>query len=162
MKKGFCLLLTILVIGAILRLYNLSVWQYFSYDQARDFLIIKKILLEGKFTLIGPSLGIADGAYLPPFYYYLTAPFLLLSRFHLWGPDFFSVLIGLGGVIVFYLLAKEMFGKKPAFLASLFYTLNPYMIQASRHIRNPHLQPLFLLLFAFYVLKFLENKKVFL
>jgi len=161
MKKGFCLLLTILVIGAILRLYNLSVWQYFSYDQARDFLIIKKILLEGKFTLIGPSLGIADGAYLPPFYYYLTAPFLLLSRFHLWGPDFFSVLIGLGGVIVFYLLAKEMFGKKPAFLASLFYTLNPYMIQASRHIRNPHLQPLFLLLFAFYVLKFLENKKVF-
>jgi len=161
MKKGFCLLLTILVIGAILRLYNLSVWQYFSYDQARDFLIIKKILLEGKFTLIGPSLGIADGAYLPPFYYYLTAPFLLLSRFHLWGPDFFSVLIGLGGVIVFYLLAKEMFGKKPAFLASLFYTLNPYMIQASRHIRNPHLLPLFLLLFAFYVLKFLENKKVF-
>lgn len=150
-------LFLILLITVFLYFYHIVDWQYFSYDQARDFLIIKRILVDKKLTLIGPSLGVADGAYLPPFYYYLTAPFLLLSHFHLWGPDILCVFLGIGGILVFYFLAKEMFGVKPVLLATSFYAFNPFIIQAARHIRNPHLLPPLLLIFAFSSRRFLEK-----
>jgi len=150
-------LFLVLLIASFLRLYRLKDFQFFSYDQARDYLIVKRILVDHKLTLIGPSLALADGAYLPPLYYYFLAPFLLLSNFHLWGPDFLSALIGLGGIFVFYLLAEKMFGRKPAFYGSLFYVFNPYLIQTARHCRNPHWLPLTVLLFAFFLRKYLKT-----
>lgn len=159
-KAEIPFLFLILFTGSFLRLYKLCDWQYFSYDQARDYLIVKRIIVDRKFTLIGPSLALADGVYLPPFYYYCLVPFLWLSKFHIWGPDFLSALIGLAGVGFFYLLANPMFGKKSAFLASLFYVFNPFMILAARHSRNPHWLPLFMLLFAAFAKKYLnENNK---
>jgi 4-amino-4-deoxy-L-arabinose transferase-like glycosyltransferase len=159
MKKIKLELGLVLLLAFFLYFWQIQKNQYFSYDQARDFLIIKKIIVDHKFTLIGPSLGIADGAYLPPWYYYLIAPALFISDFHLWGPDVLSAILGILGVFVFYLLARKMFGEKIAFLSSLFYVGNPFMIQAARHIRNPHLLPLFLLAFAYFSRAFLEDKR---
>ncbi|MBU2577794.1 hypothetical protein KKA69_03070 [Patescibacteria group bacterium] len=44
LKKEWFWLGLILVIGAFLRLYKLEEWQYFSYDQARDYLIVRGCL----------------------------------------------------------------------------------------------------------------------
>ncbi len=159
MKKINLRLWIVLILAIFLYFWQIQTNQYFSYDQARDFLIVKKILVDHKLTLIGPSLGIADGAYLPPWYYYLITPALFISKFHLWGPDVLSSIFGILGVTVFYLLAKKMFNEKVAFLSSLFYVFNPFMLQAARHIRNPHLLPLFLLLFVYNAKSFLESKK---
>lgn len=157
-KKWFPPLL-IIVISSILRLWKISSLQYFSYDQARDYLIVFKIFSENKLTLIGPSIGIADGVYLPPFYYYLIAPFLFMSWFHLAGPDILSAVTGIAAVIVFYLIVKKLFSEKVAFIVSLVWVFNPYMIQASRHSRNPHLLPVFVLLLFYCFWRCLETKK---
>lgn len=153
----------ILALAIFLYFWKIDQWQYLSYDEARDYIIIKRILVDKKFTLIGPSLGILDGGYLPPFYYYLLAPSLLFSKFHIWGPDVLSAMLAIFAVIAFFLVAKDFFGKFPAIIGSLFFVFNPYLVQAARHTRDPHMLPLFLLIFIFSFKKYLfDNKRWFL
>jgi len=78
----------VVFLGAFLRFWKIGEWQYFTYDQARDYLIVKKAVVDHKFTLVGPTV-LAPGVYLPPFYYYSLIPFLLLFKFHLFGPDLY-------------------------------------------------------------------------
>lgn len=140
-------LILIVCFGAFLRFWNIESWQYFTYDQARDFIIIKRMLLDHKLTLVGPTV-LAPGVYLPPFYYYSLAPFLYLFNFHLVGPDIYTALLGIAAIIVFYLLARDLFGSKVAIFSSLLFSLNPYLIQVSRHAWNPNTIYFFTLLFA--------------
>jgi len=157
-KEWFWLGIVILTAG-FLYFYKLGQWQYLNYDQARDYLIIKRLIINHKLTLIGPSLGILDGGYQPPLYYYLLAPSFLISGFHIWGPDALTAIISLTSLVVFYFVARDFFGKIPALAGSLIYALNPYMIQAARHARNPHWLPIFVLLFLFSFKKYLLDKK---
>ena len=137
----------VVFLGAFLRFWKIGEWQYFTYDQARDYLIVKKAVVDHKFTLVGPTV-LAPGVYLPPFYYYSLIPFLLLFKFHLFGPDLYLAFLGTASIAVFYLLAKDFFGAKTALLASAIFSLNPYLIQVSRHAWNPNTICFFTLLFA--------------
>lgn len=156
-KENFWLFLCF-GIAAFLRLYKLSEWQFFTYDRARDYLIVKKIILDQKFTLVGPTV-LAPGVFLPPFYYYSLIFPLWLSNFHLIGPDIYTALLGIFAVVIFFLLVKDLFGKEPAILSSLVFSLNPYLIQASRHAWNPNTIYLFSTIFALSFERFFLKKK---
>jgi 4-amino-4-deoxy-L-arabinose transferase-like glycosyltransferase len=159
LKKECFWLTLILVLGAFLRLWQIEAWQYLTYDQARDFLIIKKMMVDGKLTLVGPTLSIAPGFFLPPFYYYSLIPFLWLFHFRIVGPDVYTALFGIASIYVFYLLARDLFGKFPALISSFVFALNPYLIHTARHAWNPNTLPFFLLLFALSVERYLLAKK---
>ncbi len=148
----------ILIIAAFLRLYKLQEWQYFNYDQARDYLIIKRIIVDHKLTLIGPTV-LAPGIFLPPFYYYSLVPFLLLSGFHAWGPDFYTAFLGIAALGVFYFLTKNFFKKEICLVLSLIFSLNPYLIHTSRHAWNPNTIYFFTLFFAFGFSQYFFQKK---
>lgn len=151
-------LLFILGLAAFFRLWRLEETQYFTYDQARDFLIVKRIIVDHKLTLIGPTVLI-PGVYLPPFYYYSLIPALFIFNFHLLGPDIYTALLGVGAVFVFYLLSKELFGKLVASLTSLVFATLPMLVITSRHAWNPNTTYLFSLLFIFFIWKFLKEKR---
>ncbi len=148
----------ILLVGAFLRFYKLREWQFFNYDQARDYLIVKKIILDGKFTLVGPTV-LTPGVFLPPFYYYSLIFPLWLFGFHLIGPDIYTALLGILAVGIFFLLVKDLFGSRAAILASLVFGFNPYLIQASRHAWNPNTIYLFTTIFALSFERFFLKKK---
>ncbi|MBU2577795.1 glycosyltransferase family 39 protein [Patescibacteria group bacterium] len=116
------------------------------------------MLVDHKFTLVGPTV-LAPGVYLPPFYYYSLIPFLWLFKFHLIGPDIYTALLGIASIGLFYLLAKDLFGIKPALISSLIFSLNPYLIQVSRHAWNPNTIYFFTLLFSLSFERYLAGKK---
>lgn len=153
-------LVLVILIAAFLRFYNLEKWQFFTYDQARDYLIVKKLILDRKFTLVGPTV-LAPGVYLPPFYYYSIAPFLWAFRFRLIGPDIYTALLGVASLGIFFLVAKDLFGKKVALFSSLFFAFNPYLIHTSRHAWNPNTIYFFTLIFVLSFERFLLKKKFF-
>lgn len=152
------ILFLILLIASFLRFYKLKDFQFFTYDQARDYLIIKKMIIDHKFTLVGPTV-LAPGVYLPPFYYYSLAPFLYFFKFHLLGQDIYTAIMGIGAVVVFYLLSKDLFTTETALITTLLFSLNPYLIQASRHAWNPNTIYFFTLLFALSFERYLIKKK---
>jgi len=148
----------ILAIGAFFSFWQIEKGQHFTYDQARDYLIVKRIIINHKFTLVGPTV-LAPGVYLPPFYYYSLIPFLWFFKFHLLGPDVYTALLGTISIAFFYLLAKDFFGIKSALISSLIFSLNPYIIQASQHAWNPNTIYFFTLLFALSFERYLLRKR---
>ena len=156
-RKEILVLFFILAIAAFFRFWHLGITQFITYDQARDFLIIKRMLVDHKLTLVGPTVLI-PGVYLPPFYYYSLAPFLMLFRFHPLGADVYTALLGLGAVFIFYLLCREIFNKLTAALSSLVFAVLPVIVSTTRHAWNPNTTHFFSLLFVFFIFKFIKGK----
>ena len=51
------LFILILLAAGLLRFWRLETLTTFSGDQGYDFLIVKRMLLDSKFTLLGPKIG---------------------------------------------------------------------------------------------------------
>lgn len=84
LKKNW-LLISILIIGAFLRLYKIDGYMTFLGDEGRDVIIVRNLLVNADPILIGPGTSVG-GMYLGPLYYYFMAPFLLLANFSPVGP----------------------------------------------------------------------------
>jgi len=151
----------ILIIAAILRFWRIESLTTFGGDQGYDFLIVKRMIVDGKLTLLGPKLGpysnIAN-VYLGPAYYYLIAPFLLLFRFDPIGPAILMVLLSLATILMIYLIGMNFFSKMIAILASSLYAFNATFIDQSRIALNPLPIPFFSSILIFSVFKVFFSK----
>lgn len=158
-KKEWFWLSLILITGVFLRFWNLTSWQHFTYDQSRDYITLKRILIDRKFTLVGPTVGIVPGFFLPPLYYYSLLPFIWFLHFHIVGPDIYTAIFGVLSVVVYYFLAKDLFGKLPALFTSFMIAINPYLIQTSRHAWNPNTLFFYLTVFILSFEKYVFGRK---
>lgn len=146
-KRTLIFLILILLMAAFLRLWG--IWQlgFFTYDQARDALYIKRIIVDHKWRLIGTQTSI-PGLYTGPAYYYLMAPFLWIFRLNPIGIDVATALFGILTVGLLYWLVK-IFGRNShlALLVALIYAVQPQVVNQSRFAWNPNTMPFFTLLF---------------
>jgi 4-amino-4-deoxy-L-arabinose transferase-like glycosyltransferase len=151
-KKETFLLLIIVGFALFTRLYKISDYMTFLGDEGRDALIVKRMIVDHKFTLLGPTASVG-GFYLGPIYYYIMAPFLLLFRLDPTGP---AVMVAIFGVLTVFLLfktAKEFLSPNAAILVSLLYTFSPTVINYSRSSWNPNIMPFFVLLLIYCLIR---------
>lgn len=130
------------MLGGFLRLYRIDEFATFLGDQGRDAIIVKRIITFEHFPAIGAPSSIGQ-IYLGPFYYYLIAPFLLLTKFN---PVGLSIGVGLlsilGTILSYYIIKKEV----NAFVAFFFLLLVAFsfpLIELARFSWNPNLLPYF-------------------
>src|SRR3990167_3779393 len=151
-------LLTIILVGAFfIRAYRTGDLLRFYFDQGRDALVIWKLWHEGKPFLIGPVTGL-PGIFLGPFYYYLIAPFYLISGGNPAIPSIFLSVLVVTSLYILYLTGKEIGGKKLGLIALLIGVFSYYLIMSSRWLSNP--TPIYLtsiLIFYFFV-KIIRSK----
>ena len=74
-NKFTVLIVLILLLAAYLRLYNISGYMTFLGDEGRDVLVVKRMIVDHKWTLLGPTASVG-GFFLGPIYYYFMLPFL--------------------------------------------------------------------------------------
>lgn len=135
----------------------------FGFDQGREWLAAKDILINHKFTLIGTELGAGsaglNGIFHGPIYYYmLTVPFAI-GNGHPAAGTWFMVFFGILTVFAGYLLGRKVFNSDFfGFLTGLFIVVSPMIIPQSRFLWSPHIVSLFLLVHLFYVFKIKEDK----
>lgn len=146
-KKETIIILFILIIAAVLRLYNISQYMEFLGDEGRDVLVAKDIL-NGHLTLLGPRSSAGD-FYMGPFYYYLITPFLLLFNYDPVGPAVMVALFGVATVLLIYIVANKFFGKSAGFFASLLYSVSPLVLAYSHSSWNPDILPFFSLMLIY-------------
>lgn len=153
------LLALVILLAAFLRFYHLSGLNHFTYDQARDVLYIKRIIVDHKLRLIGTQSSI-PGLYTPPFYYYLMAPFLWLFRLDPVGLDYATAFFGVLTIVILYWLLRALTDNKIiSFLVASLYAFQPTIIHQSRFAWNPNTMPFFTLLALFFLTKILEGEK---
>lgn len=132
----------------------------FLGDEGRDVLVVKRMIVDKKFTLLGPTASVG-GFFLGPIYYYFMLPFLWLWRLDPVGPAVMVALFGVATIFLVYKVGKDFFDEKTGLLASSLYALSPLVIAYSRSSWNPNLVPFFSLLFIFCLKKLVEENNWF-
>ncbi|MFA5828010.1 MAG: glycosyltransferase family 39 protein [Candidatus Shapirobacteria bacterium] len=151
-------LILILFLAAFFRLYDVGGYMEFLGDQGRDMVIVRDFLKNGNLFFIGPQTSIGN-MYLGPFYYYLIAPSLLLSGYNPTGPSIFIAILSILTVFLIYKISNKWFSKNTAIIASILYSISPVVIKYSNFSWNPNVMPLFSLLFVYFMVEGLTQKK---
>lgn len=151
-RKHLLLLLLILGLGAILRLYRIGDYMGFLGDEGRDALVVKRMIVDGKFTLLGPitSVGLM---HLGPMYYYFMAPFLYLWGLDPTGPAVMVALFSLATIYLIWRLCREFFDTRTAIIASFLYAISPLVITHSHSSWNPNVLPFWALLIIYSLIR---------
>lgn len=149
-------LFAILVIAAFLRFYRIDDYLVFLGDEGRDALVVKRMIVDHKLTLLGPTASIAS-FYLGPAYYYLMLPFLWLFNLNPVGPAVMVALFGVATVLLIYLFGREYFSRRVGLLAAWLYSLSPLVITHSRSSWNPNVLPFFSLVVVWFMRRSLET-----
>lgn len=166
MKKIIFAILIILVVylTLILRVVEVLNKNYlFGFDQGRDYLAVKSIVVDRKPTLIGSEIGAGSagfqGIFHGPFYYYsLVIPFLIF-RGDPYGGILLMFLFGILSVILGYFLGNKLFGKMGGLISALLVAISPPLISQSRFVWNSHPSTFFILLSFFFLYLFLKERK---
>src|SRR3990167_6953623 len=128
LRIRFILPILVILFAGFLRLYNFSGFVTFLGDQGRDAIVIKRIITFEHLPAIGPPSSLGQ-IYLGPFYYYLIAPFLLISRFNPVGPALGVALISIIGIIISYFVVKHETNFKTALVFFIFSAFSAVNIQ---------------------------------
>lgn len=141
----FYSLAIVLIIASFLRLFKISQYMTFLGDEGRDAIIVRRLLVYADPILVGPGTSIGN-MYLGPLYYYMMAPALFLANLSPVGPAVEIAILGIITVLIVWLITKEWFGIKGAFIASLLYAVSPTVIIYSHSSWNPNIMPFFSIL----------------
>ncbi|MBI5613859.1 glycosyltransferase family 39 protein [Candidatus Gottesmanbacteria bacterium] len=152
------LLVAVLLLSAYLRLYKISEYMTFLGDEGRDVLIVKRMIVDHKFTLLGPTASVG-GFFLGPIYYYFMLPFLWLWNLDPTGPAVMVALFGILTVYLVYRIGKDFFDYRTGIIASLLYSLSPIVIAYSRSSWNPNVVPFFATLLVYILFKYSQEQK---
>jgi len=158
-QKSKVLILGILLVAAYLRLYNISGYMTFLGDEGRDVLVVKQMIVDHKWTLLGPTASVG-GFFLGPIYYYFMLPFLWAWRLDPTGPAVMVALFGVATVYLVYRAGRDMFNSWVGLVASALYALSPVVIAYSRSSWNPNVVPFFSLLTIYLLWKYSDDKKI--
>ncbi|WHY20040.1 glycosyltransferase family 39 protein [Paenibacillus sp. G2S3] len=95
-------------------------------------------------------------------YAYLSMPFILMFGLTSMSIRAVSLIMGLLGMLVFYLLSKELFNSRTAGIAAMFFiAINPWHIMMSRWALESNLFPTMILLSVYMLLKSFQTPKWF-
>jgi 4-amino-4-deoxy-L-arabinose transferase-like glycosyltransferase len=156
--KRITLLLAVIVLGSILRFYQLgSNPPSLSWDEASLGYNAYSILKSGKdeFGERYPlSRFIAFGDYKPPGYIYASVPSIWLLGLNEFSIRLPSVLAGIIMMVFTYLLTKELFGSsKISLLAAFIFSISPWSLQMSRAAYESNLAACFNLVGIYFFLR---------
>lgn len=144
-KTAFIIFLIILAIAAFFRIYRISEYMTFLGDEGRDALVIKGILINHHFPLIGPPTSVGN-IYLGPLYYYMMAFSMAIFWLNPIAAAVMNALIGVLTVAFIYYLGKTWFNRNAGLVASFLYAISPITIVYSKSSWNPNPTPFFALI----------------
>ncbi len=160
------LFIGILLIGFYLRIKGtLDNTFAFTYDVGRDLLVVRDIIDNLKFPLIGPTTG-QQGVFYGPWWYYILIPPFLITQGNPQGINFLFAASGIITVILGFIVGKKIGGVYLGLLFSALLSFSPALIGLATQIWSPNIIPQFILL-SFYVacltleLKNKKSKKLF-
>ncbi len=156
-KGELILLLLILGLGAFLRFYQIHGHATFLGDEGRDAIIVKRMIVDHKFTLLGPTVSFGN-LYLGPIYYYLMMIPLWLTRLDPVGPAMMVASLGVASIFLVYLLGREFFNRSAGLTAAALYAVSYPIIVHTRSSWNPNPVSFFALLTIYGLWRTIRDK----
>ena len=152
------ILLSVLTLAAFMRIYKINQYLTFLGDEGRDVLVVKRMLLDGKFTLLGPITSVGS-IYMGPIYYYLMAPFLYLWNFDPTGPAVMVALLSVTTGYIIYRIGTDYFHPQVGLVAAFLYSISRLSIIYGHSSWNPNVVPFFAVFLIFSILRSLIDRR---
>jgi 4-amino-4-deoxy-L-arabinose transferase-like glycosyltransferase len=146
------LVAVMMVVGAVLRFWNIPATVQFLGDQGRDAIVVARIFQVGDPVFIGPVTSTGN-MYLGPLYYYFMLPFLWLSYPSPLGPVYAVAAVSLLALLLIYRLGRQLVGERAALIAMFFMTFSSIVLYFSRFSWNPNLAPFVSIIMIYAVYK---------
>jgi len=141
-----------------LRFYRIREYMTFLGDEGRDMLVVKRMIVDHKFTLLGPITSVGS-IYMGPIYYYFMVPFLWLWRMDPVGPSIMVAIVSVLTIALLYKLGAEFFHPTVGLLSSFIYAISRLTIIYGHSSWNPNVVPFFALVIIYCLLKVIVKKK---
>lgn len=165
MKKVIpIIVVAVFIVGAFLRSWQIGNVPISLFGDEIDVgLQANSILTTGKDYLGNsfPVLFHSFAEYRLPIQLYMDVPFIKLFGLNELGVRGPAVLMGFVTIFSFYLLIKELFGKRLGIIASLFLTFSPWHFNFSRQANDAAILLPFVILGTYFFLKGLKKYKYF-
>jgi len=154
-KSNFPLfiLAAVILLAGFLRFYRISEYLTFLGDEGRDVLVVKRMLVDGKLTLLGPITSVGS-IYMGPIFYYLMAPFLFLWKFDPTGPAVMVALFSLATVYLVFRIGRDFLDTWVGLAAAFFYAMAVLPIQLSHFFATDTFLNLFMFASFYFALRF--------
>lgn len=151
----------ILIIGGLLRFYQIDSNVYMGGDEGRDVHTVSQIIETKKPVLQGPPTSITTDigrVYYGPGYYYVAIPFFFLTQGHPASIYVATAFFGFLGILFTYLLGRELFGDRGALVSSALYAFSVYLVEFERWAWSPNWIPFFTVLLLYGIVKLGHGK----
>jgi hypothetical protein len=155
----FVLTILIALIFVFFRSYNLSGRVGFGWDQERDAVAATNILA-GKLTLIGPRVQGPDGFFLPPYFFYMIAPFYALTAGSPMATTIFIIFWSFLFFVVSYSVLTKVFNKNMALFFLALWAVNPLSVSMDTIAWNPVVIPLLFILLIYLIHLYFKNHRI--
>lgn len=143
-KENWIFLL-ILLLALFLRIYRLDELTTFGGDQGQDFLVVKDMVINHKWTLLGIQTSIGT-FYQGPVYLYMLYPFFVLFGLKPTAGAYVAVCMSMASIILVYLICKKYFSKNVAIFSTLLFAVSPELIVYGNTPLYQNFLPFFILL----------------
>ena len=121
----------ITVLGLFLRLFNLSSWFYFTHDEETIIWRVMPFIRDYNPFLLG---GVTPfHVHLGPWFYYLSALVLKISRLNPLGWGATAALLSVMAMWLTFYVGKVFFNRRVGLIALLLYATSFLMIAFDRH-----------------------------
>lgn len=122
-KIIYLALAVIILLGLFFRTYKLETFYTFNHDQDLYSWIVKDILVDHHFRLIGQLTSI-DGVFIGPLFYYLLVPFFALFNMDPIGANVLTIGIGLATILSLYFVFSRFFGKTTGIIGAFLFAVS--------------------------------------
>lgn len=155
-NKFLILMSAILLLGLILRIYDLSQNMVFIGDQGWFYLSARDLLISGKIPLVGITSS-HTWLHQGPLWTYMLSLVLFIAGFNPVSGAYLTVFFGLLTVFLIYKLGALMFSSKVGLIAAILYATSPLIIYFDRMPFDPSPIPFFTLLYFFALWRWVKD-----
>lgn len=158
-RQTYSVLFVLFLLAFFLRIYLLPTHLFFGPEQGRDFLVVRDMVFNHKWTLIGPKTDI-EGIFHGAFYYELIALPFAFSRGNPFVVSLFLIFIQSMTIYFIYLLTFELTrSKRTGYIASILFAVSFGAIVYARWLANPPLSIPLSVLFFLFLMRFIQGKR---
>lgn len=122
-KIIIALIIAITLIGLFFRTYKLAERFGFSHDGDLYSWIVKDIVIDHHFRLVGQVTS-TEGIFIGPLFYYLLVPFYFLFNMDPIGSAYFPPLVAILTILSYYFVFSKLFNKAIGILAAFLHAVN--------------------------------------
>ncbi len=118
------LVLLLLAVGVFFRSYNVVSRFEYAHDGDLYSWMVKDIVVNHHFRLIGQETS-TSGIFIGPLFYYAIIPFFLITQMDPIGGLLFAIALSIGTMVSIYYVFWKLFDRKTGFIALAAYAVFP-------------------------------------